>query len=256
MARLAIENVSVEFGGVHALRSVSFAVETGAIVGLIGPNGAGKSTLLNCISGITRPTTGRTLLDGTVLSALPAARVARKGIGRVFQHPELAPDLTARENLLIACHNTMTYGLLGEFLMLPGARRQENAAENRVSSLLVRLGLSAIGGRRVRDLPYGHCKLIDLGRALLMEIRFLLIDEPIAGLNDEEIAKLGDLILALRRELRLGVIIVEHNMAFVSRLCDRLVALDLGEAIAEGSPAEVLGHPKVQAAYLGEAAHA
>ena len=156
MARLAIENVSVEFGGVHALRSVSFAVETGAIVGLIGPNGAGKSTLLNCISGITRPTTGRTLLDGTVLSALPAARVARKGIGRVFQHPELAPDLTARENLLITCHNTMTYGLLGEFLMLPGARRQENAAENRVSSLLVRLGLSAIRGRRVRDLPYGH----------------------------------------------------------------------------------------------------
>ena len=203
MARLAIENVSVEFGGVHALRSVSFAVETGSIVGLIGPNGAGKSTLLNCISGITRPTTGRTLLDGAILSALPAARVAREGIGRVFQHPELAPDLTAR-NLLIACHNTMTYSLVGEFFMLPGARRQENAAESKVSSLLARLGLSAIDGRRVRDLPYGHRKLIDLGRALLMDIRFLLLDEPIAGLNHEEIAALGDLILALRRELRLA----------------------------------------------------
>ena len=256
MARLAIENVSVDFGGVHALRAVSLAVETGTIVGLIGPNGAGKSTLLNCISGITRPTAGRTLLDDTVLSVLSAARVARQGIGRVFQHPELAPDLTARENLLIACHNTMTYGLLGEFFMLAGARRQEKAAEDKVSSLLARLGLSAIDGRRVRDLPYGHRKLIDLGRALLMDIRFLLLDEPIAGLNDEEIAALGDLILALRRELRLGVVIVEHNMAFVSRLCDRLVALDLGETIAEGSPAEVLGHPKVQAAYLGEAAHA
>ncbi|HEY1780374.1 MAG TPA: ABC transporter ATP-binding protein [Roseiarcus sp.] len=256
MARLAIEDLSVAFGGVHALRSVSFAVETGSIVGLIGPNGAGKSTLLNCVSGITRPTAGRTTLDGTVLSTLPAARIARRGIGRVFQHPELVRDLTARENLLIACHSTMSYGLISECLMTPGARRQERMAEQNVSSLLAELGLSGIAGKRVRDLPYGHQKLVDLGRALLMEINFLLLDEPIAGLNDEEIAALGDLILALRLKHDLGVIIVEHNMAFVSRLCDRLIALDLGAIIAEGSAAEVLSHPRVQVAYLGEAVHA
>ncbi len=256
MARLAIEGVSVAFGGVHALRSASFAVDTDEIVGLIGPNGAGKSTLLNCVSGITRPTAGDVRLDGLKLSTLSPAAVARAGIGRVFQHPELVPDLTARENLLIACHNTMTYGFVAEFLMLRGARRQERAAEDKVSALLARLGLTSVGERRVRYLPYGHRKLVDLGRALLMPIRFLLLDEPIAGLNDEEIGSLGDLILLLRRELNLGVVIVEHNMAFVSRLCDRLVALDLGEVIAEGDPAAVLSHPKVKAAYLGEAAHA
>lgn len=256
MARLAIVDVSVAFGGVHALRSATFAVDTNEIVGLIGPNGAGKSTLLNCVSGITRPTGGEVRLDGLKLSALSPARVARTGVGRVFQHPELVPDLTARENLLIACHNSMTYGLAAEFLMSRAARREERAADDKVSSLLARLGLSGVGERRVRNLPYGHRKLVDLGRALLMEIRFLLLDEPIAGLNDDEIAALGDLILALRRELSLGVIIVEHNMAFVSRLCDRLIALDLGEVIAEGEPADVLSHPRVKAAYLGEAAHA
>ena len=150
MARLAIEDVSVAFGGVHALRSATFAVDTNEIVGLIGPNGAGKSTLLNCVSGITRPTGGEVRLDGLKLSALSPARVARTGVGRVFQHPELVPDLTARENLLIACHNSMTYGLAAEFLMSRAARRQERAADDKVSSLLARLGLSGVGERRVR----------------------------------------------------------------------------------------------------------
>jgi branched-chain amino acid transport system ATP-binding protein len=128
MARLAVENLSVDFGGVRALRHVGFAVETGAIVGLIGPNGAGKSTLLNCVSGVTRPSDGRVRIDEIILSSLSAARVAGRGIGRVFQHPELVLDLSARENLLIACHRSLTYGFFSEYLMLPGARAQERAA--------------------------------------------------------------------------------------------------------------------------------
>ena len=252
MARLSIENVSVDFGGIHALRDVTFEFESGAIVGLIGPNGAGKSTLLNCISGITRPTQGRVRLDETVLSTLPPASVAGRGIGRVFQHPELVLDLSVQENLLIACHRSLGYGLVSELLKLPNVWRAERDAARRVEEVLDRLGLSDSAALTIRNLPYGHRKLVDLGRALLMEIRFLLLDEPIAGLNDAEVAKLRDLLLRLRKELGLGILVVEHNMPFVSRLCDRLVVLDLGMLIANGPPANVLSDPKVMASYLGE----
>jgi branched-chain amino acid transport system ATP-binding protein len=252
MATLAIENVSVDFGGIHALKDVSFAVEAGAIVGLIGPNGAGKSTLLNCISGITRPTRGRVRLDDTMLSSMSSASIARHGIGRVFQHPELVADLTVRENLMIACHGSLHYGLLSEFLRLPNVQRQERTAAEKVRDVLERLGISDSAETNVRSLPYGHRKLIDLGRALLMDISFLLLDEPIAGLNDVEVIRLRDILLGLRRELGLGILCVEHNMPFVSRLCDRLVVLDLGQLIANGPPAEVLGDARVMSSYLGE----
>ena len=252
MARLSVENVSVDFGGIHALRDVSFELESGAIVGLIGPNGAGKSTLLNCVSGITRPTQGRVRLDEAVLSALPPATVAGCGIGRVFQHPELVVDLSVRENLLIACHRSLGYGLVSELLKLPNVWRAERAAARRVEEVLDRLGLSDSAELAIRNLPYGHRKLVDLGRALLMDIRFLLLDEPIAGLNDAEVGKLRDLLLRLREELGLGILVVEHNMPFVSSLCDRLVVLDLGQLIANGPPADVLRDPRVMASYLGE----
>jgi branched-chain amino acid transport system ATP-binding protein len=252
MPTLVIESVSVDFGGIQALKDVTFALEAGSIVGLIGPNGAGKSTLLNCISGITRPTRGRVRLNETVLSSMSAASVARRGIGRVFQQPELVAELSVRENLMIACHGAQHYGLLSEFLRLPNVQRQERAAAEKVTDVLARLGISDSAETNVRRLPYGHRKLIDLGRALLMDISFLLLDEPIAGLNDVEIARLRDMLLGLRKELGLGILVVEHNMPFVSRLCDRLVVLDLGQLIANGPPAEVLGDARVMASYLGE----
>jgi branched-chain amino acid transport system ATP-binding protein len=256
MTDLAIENVSVDFGGIHALRDVSFALQSGSIVGLIGPNGAGKSTLLNCISGITRPTRGRVRLGDTVLSTMSAASVARQGIGRVFQHPELVADLSVHDNLLIACHRSLHYGLVSELLRLPNVQRQERDAAEKVESVLARLGISDSADTMVRSLPYGHRKLIDLGRALLMDVSFLLLDEPIAGLNDSEIARLREILLGLREEFGLGILVVEHNMPFVSRLCDRLVVLDLGELIANGAPAAVLGDARVMSSYLGEVADA
>jgi branched-chain amino acid transport system ATP-binding protein len=256
ISTLAIENVSVDFGGIRALTDVSFVLESESIVGLIGPNGAGKSTLLNCISGITRPTRGRVRLGDTLLSTLSTSSVAHQGIGRVFQHPELVAELSVHDNLLVACHCALDYGLIGELLRLPNVRRQEYAAADKVAEVLARLGIADSANKRVGSLPYGHRKLIDLGRALLMDVSFLLLDEPIAGLNDIEVARLGEILLGLRREFGLGILVVEHNMPFVSRLCDRLVVLDLGQLIANGPPAQVLGDARVMASYLGEAADA
>ena len=256
MTRLAIEDVSVDFGGIHALKDVSFALETGSIVGLIGPNGAGKSTLLNCISGITQPTRGRVQLGATTLSGMSSAAVARRGIVRVFQHPELVSELSVHDNLLIACHLSLEYGLASELLRLPGVRHQERAAAAKVVDVLKRLGIADSAEARVGSLPYGHRKLIDLGRALLMNISFLLLDEPIAGLNDSEVSRLREILLGLRREFGLGILVVEHNMPFVCGLCDRLVVLDLGQLIANGPPTEVLRDSKVMSSYLGEAADA
>lgn len=256
VSSLSIENVSVDFGGIRALTDVSFGLQSGSIVGLIGPNGAGKSTLLNCVSGITRPSRGCVRLDDTTLSVLSASSVAHHGVGRVFQHPELVTELSVHDNLLVACHRALNYGLIGELLRLPNVRQQERAAADKVADVLVRLGIADSADKRVGSLPYGHRKLIDLGRALLMDIRFLLLDEPIAGLNDAEIARLAEILLSLRREFGLGILVVEHNMPFVSRLCDRLVVLDLGQLIANGPPADVLADAKVMASYLGEAADA
>ena len=253
MTYLAIDDVSVDFGGIHALKDVTFGLNAGSIVGLIGPNGAGKSTLLNCISGITRPTRGRVQLGNTVLSQMSSAAIARQGIGRVFQHPELVAELSVHDNLLIACHLGLDYGLVGELLRLPNVRQQERSAAQKVAGVLKRLGIADSAEARVGSLPYGHRKLIDLGRALLMNIRFLLLDEPIAGLNDGEIARLREILLGLRKEFGLGILVVEHNMPFVSGLCDRLVVLDLGQLIANGPPAEVLADARVMSSYLGEA---
>jgi branched-chain amino acid transport system ATP-binding protein len=211
---------------------------------------------LNCISGITRPAAGCVRLDDRVLSATSAVNVARQGIGRVFQHPELVVDLSVHENLMIAGHQLLDYSLMSELFMLPKVRRQERDAAKRVAGVLERLGLAESADATVRSLPYGHRKLIDLGRALMMNVRFLLLDEPIAGLNDAEIDRLTKLLLALRGEMHLGLVVVEHNMTFVSRLCDRLVVLDLGELIADGPPAEVLRDARVMSSYLGEAADA
>jgi branched-chain amino acid transport system ATP-binding protein len=226
MALIEIRNLAVNFGGVQALRGVTLAATTGEIVGLIGPNGAGKSTLLNCICGFTRPTSGQGLLDGVDLFALPPHRIAALGIGRVFQQPELIADFTVMENLLIACHRILRYDIESEMLLLP----------------------------RVGSLPYGTRKLVELGRAVVTGARFLLLDEPVAGLNDAEIDRLAELVLDLRDQLGVGVILVEHNMGLVRRICDRVVVLDVGTVIAAGPPGEALRDPKVLTAYLGETA--
>jgi branched-chain amino acid transport system ATP-binding protein len=193
-------------------------------------------------------------LDGQRLSGRPMAEIAASGIGRVFQHPELIADLSIRENLAIACHGVLTYGTLAEMFALPSARRQEEAAWAEVDRVVAQLGLTDSADRPVGKLPYGHRKLVELGRALLMRSRVVLLDEPVAGLNDIEIRRLVEILNVLRSELRLAVILVEHNMAFVAQVCDRLVVLDAGTVIASGIPETVLRDPLVMSSYLGEEA--
>jgi branched-chain amino acid transport system ATP-binding protein len=252
MARLDVRDVSVTFGGLKAVRGASLHVESGEILGLIGPNGAGKSTLLNAISGFVRPSSGSVALDGRRLSGRSIDEIAASGIGRVFQHPELVVEMTVRENLSIACHRTVSYGIVSEIFALAAARKGERAVRHAVDEVIARLGLEDSAERGVGALPYGHRKLVELGRALLMRSQVVLLDEPVAGLNDQEIKRLVEVLDVLRAGLRLAVILVEHNMSFVAQVCDRLVVLDAGAVIASGNPGEVLRDPAVMTSYLGE----
>lgn len=251
---LEIEGLSVNFGGVSALRDVSLKVDSGRIVGLIGPNGAGKSTLLNCVSGITAPTSGVISLDGETLGRMTPDTMAAHGVGRVFQHPDLVAEFSVEDNLMIACHRSLKYNVLSEWLGLPSVAREERAARDKVRQVAARLGLEALLATRAASLPYGHRKLVELGRSMVMGARLFLLDEPIAGLNEAEIEKLAQLVLALRAQPGVAVVLVEHNMGLVRRLCDDVVVLDAGQVIARGNPEQVLNDPKVLLAYLGEEA--
>ena len=249
---LAVQGLGVDFGGVRALQDVSLSVAAGQIVGLIGPNGAGKSTLLNCVSGITRPTTGTVRFGDTELSGRRPDQIVELGLGRVFQHPQVIAELSVLDNLLVACHRRLRYSVLAEMIGLPGVRRAEDAARAEALAVARRIGLAGSLDMLTGSLPYGHRKLLELGRVILMGARLLLLDEPIAGLNEGEIEHLADLVLSLRTESGLSILLVEHNMGLVRRLCDRAVVLDAGLVIAEGPPDAVLNDPRVLLAYLGE----
>jgi len=249
---LSVRGVSVSFGGVHALRDVTVSVAPGRIVGLIGPNGAGKSTLLNCVSGLTRPSHGSIHLGATELTGLRCDQIAALGMGRVFQHPELIGELSVRDNLLVASHRSLGFSVLSEMLGLPAARRAEERARDEVARVAERVGLTGSLHLASGSLPYGHRKLLELGRVMLLGARHLLLDEPIAGLNEAEIEHMARLVLQLREEREMSVLLVEHNMGLVRTLCDEVVVLDAGQVIAHGTADEVLRDPKVLLAYMGE----
>ena len=249
---LTVRGVSVSFGGVHALREVDLSVAPGSIVGLIGPNGAGKSTLLNCISGLTRPSAGSLHFGANNLADLRPDQIAALGMGRVFQHPEMIGELSVMDNLLIATHRTLGFSVFSEMLGLPSVRRAEASAREAVEQVAERIGLAARLQMSAASLPYGHRKLLELGRVMLLGARQLLLDEPIAGLNEAEIEHLARLVLDLRGAGEMSVLLVEHNMGLVRRLCDEVVVLDAGQVIARGAPDRVLEDPKVLLAYLGE----
>ena len=252
LATLDVQGLSVDFGGVQALQDVSLTVPPGRIVGLIGPNGAGKSTLLNCVSGITRPSAGAVRLGDTDLTHRRPDQIVAMGLGRVFQHPQVIADLSVLDNLLVACHRRLRFAVVAEMIGLPVVRRAEDEARAAAVAVAERIGLAGSLDMLTGSLPYGHRKLLELGRVILMGAQLLLLDEPIAGLNETEIEHLARLVLELRDDGGLSILLVEHNMGLVRRLCDRAVVLDAGQVIAEGTPDDVLQDRRVLLAYLGE----
>ena len=245
------ENLSLHFGGLKAVDSVSFAVEKGEILSIIGPNGAGKSSIINLISRIYPPTSGKILFEDQDITDQPAYEIAGLGIARTFQNIELFENATMLSNLLVGRHRHSTTQLWQELLFMPSVRAGEKVHRRRVEQVIEFLDLEPYRDKLISGLPYGVRKVIELARALCSEPKLILLDEPSSGLNVEETDDMSFWIRDLKNELGITVLMVEHDMTLVNRVSDRVIALNYGKVLAMGSPAEVQRHPDVVAAYLG-----
>jgi len=249
---LAVEGLFLAFGGVQALADVGFAVRRGTITGIIGPNGAGKTSLLNCVAGFYRPQRGRILLEGRDVTRVPADRRPALGIGRTFQNLALFEGMTVLDNVKLGAHAHLRAGVLSAMLYGPRARREELELREEVEREIVDfLEIEHLRRRTVGSLSYGLQKRVELARALAMRPRLLLLDEPIAGMNEEETEDMARFILDIQEERGVTIVLIEHDMGVVMDLCDRVTVLSFGQRIAEGTPAEVQGNPEVVRAYLG-----
>ena len=248
---LSIEHVTLEFEGLRALSGVSFDVEQGSLVALVGPNGAGKTSLLNCVGGFYRPTSGRITFEGSQISGMPPDRVAAVGIARTFQFVELFRHMTVLDNILLGRHRHMRSGVLAGSVFWGRSRREETRERRRVEEVIEFLELERYRKEPIANLPFGVQKLVGVGRALAMEPKLLLLDEPSTGMNREEKENLARFLLRIRHELGTTMLWIEHDMELVGDLAEHVVVLDFGQKIAEGPPDQVLRDPAVAEAYLG-----
>ncbi len=252
MSLLAADNISIAFGGVHAVEKVSFSVEPGEVFSIIGPNGAGKTTLFNLISRIYDTDEGTITFDDQDISRVRTHRIAELGIARTFQNTELFEQETVLRNMLIGQHVHRKTNLFGELLFLPTVRKQELDFRKDVEDVIDLLDLQHYRHQVIANLPYGVRKMVEVARALCIKPRLLLLDEPSSGLNPEETEDLSFQIEDINEELGTTIIMVEHDMNLVSITSSRVMALADGRLLAVGSPAEIQQHPEVLRAYLGD----